>query len=149
MTVDASSAYRRSDGHSASPVRLVIMLYEQLVKDLQRAIAAIEKKDITQRSNELDHALRVVGQLQGTLDVEEGGEVAKNLNRYYHNLRASLFDAQVRVSPDILSKQIQILLELREAWVQVERSQQAPAEQAQAAAPVVESSPEKTLRWSI
>jgi flagellar protein FliS len=149
MTVDASSAYRRSDGHSASPVRLVIMLYEQLVKDLQRAIAAIEKKDVTRRTNELDHALRVVGQLQGTLDLEEGGEVAKNLDRYYHNLRASLFDAQVRVSPEILSKQIQILLELREAWVQVERAQPGATEQVQSAGPVVESSAERTLRWSI
>jgi len=44
MTPDASSAYRRTDGHSAGPIRLVIMLYEQLIKDLQSAVAAMKKK---------------------------------------------------------------------------------------------------------
>jgi flagellar secretion chaperone FliS len=149
MTMDASSAYRHSDGHSAGPVRLVIMLYEQLVKDLQRALAAMERKDIACRTNELDHALRVVGQLQGTLDMEQGGEVAENLHNYYGNLRGLLLHAQIRVAPDILQKQIQILLELREAWVQVEKSHQAQPEQPLAAARVVQPSMEKTLRWSI
>jgi flagellar secretion chaperone FliS len=149
MTVDASSAYRHSDGRSAGPVRLVIMLYEQLVKDLQRTIAAMEKKDVVRRTNELDHALRVVGQLQGTLDMDQGGEVASHLRNYYNSLRASLLQAQIRISPDILQKQIQILLGLREAWVEVERSHQAATEPPAAAAPIVQSSMEKSLRWSI
>jgi flagellar protein FliS len=149
MTLDASYAYRHTDGHSASPVRLVIMLYEQLIKDLQRAVASIEKKDIVCRTNELDHALRVVGQLQGTLDMQQGGETAKNLDKYYYALRTSLLQAQMKVSPDELRKQIKILLELREAWVQVERSTQPANKPHASGTPIMTSSVEKTLRWSI
>ena len=149
MTVDASSAYRRTDGHSAGPLRLVIMLYEQLIKDLQRAVAAMEKKDIARRTNEIDHALRVVGQLQGTLDMQQGGEVARNLDTLYYTLRACLLQAQMRVLPGELSKQIQILLELREAWVQAERSTQSTPEQSTSGTPMVHPSTEKPQRWSI
>ncbi len=149
MTLDASSAYRRTDGHSAGPIRLVILLYEQLIQDLQRAVAAMEKKDVARRTNELDHALRVVGQLQGTLDMQQGGEVARNLDNYYYSLRVSLLQAQIRVLPAELRRQIEILLELREAWVQVERSAQGAAGLPASSTPVLQPSPEKTLRWSI
>ena len=149
MTLDASSAYRHTDGHGANPIRLVILLYEQLIKDLQRALAAMEKNDIPLRTNELDHALRVVGQLQGTLDIQQGGEVAKNLDRYYYGLRASLLNAQISILPAELHKQIKILLELREAWVQVERAMPPAGELTSPTAPIMPSSMEKTLRWSI
>jgi len=149
MTVDACSAYRRTDGHSAGPVRLVIMLYEQLIKDLQRAVTAMEKNDIACRTNELDHALTVVGQLQGTLDMQQGGEAAKNLDTYYYSLRAYLLKAPARVLPGELRKQIQILLELREAWVQVERTAQGINDQPSSSTPIAPAPNEKTLSWSI
>ncbi|SRR6266496_3595867 len=149
MTQDASSVYRCTEGHSASPVRLVTMLYEQLVKDLQRAVAAIEKNDVARRTNELDHALTVVGQLQGTLDMQKGGQVAKNLDDYYYSLRVALLQAQIRAVPEILRKQIKILLDLREAWVQVERSSQGTVEPPTSNSPMPQPSAEKTMRWSI
>jgi flagellar protein FliS len=149
MTLDASSAYRHTDGHGANPIKMVILLYEQLIKDLQRGLAAMERNDIEGRTDEIDHALRVVGQLQGTLDMQQGGEVAKNLDRYYYSLRVSLLNAQIGVLPGELRKHIRILLELREAWVQVERSTQKTGELLSPAAPMMPSSLEKTLRWSI
>ncbi len=149
MTLDASSIYRHTDGHGASPLRLVILLYEQLIKDLQRALAAMEKNDVAARTNEIDHGLRVVGQLQGTLDMQQGGEVAKNLDRYYYGLRTTLLNAQIKILPGELRKHIKVLLEFREAWVQVEQSAQVSNEAASPSAPMVPSSLEKTLRWSI
>jgi flagellar protein FliS len=148
--MDASFAYRRTDGHSAGPVRRVIMLYEQLIKDLQRALAAMERKDIAARTNELDHALRVVGHLQTTLNLEQGSEVARNLDRYYYALRASLLQAQIRVSPEMLRKQIASVLELREAWVQVERTPEPGAPPPLPGAPGTPlPAGEKSTGWSI
>ena len=101
------------------------------------------------RTSEIDHALRVVGQLQGRLDMQQGGEVAMNLDRYYYGLRASLLNAQISVLPGELRTHIKILLELREAWVQVERSTAAAGELTSPTAPIMPGSVEKTLRWSI
>jgi len=124
VTIEASSAYHRTAGHSAGPVRLLVLLYEQLVKDLRRALAAGKNNDVEGRAREIDHALTVVGHLQGTLDLERGGEVANNVDRFYSVLRVRLLQSQFRfhVSEEILLEQIAHLLLLREAWMEVDRS---------------------------
>jgi len=121
MKNDATFAYRRSAGHSATPVKRIVILYEQLIKDLSRAVAAMEKNDIQGRSHEVDHALVVLARLQGTLNEAEGGEVSRNLDHFYHLLRSSLLTAQIRHIPEMLNKQIRNLVLLREAWVEVDR----------------------------
>ncbi len=121
MTRDPRSAYRQAAGQSASPIRLVVLLYEQLILDLQRALAALEQRNVEQRTKEVDHALQVVGELQGRLDMQRGGEVARNLDRFYNLLRTSLLRAQVQASPKVLQQQLDHLLALREAWAKVEK----------------------------
>jgi len=77
--MDARSSYRESNVRGASPVRLVIALYEQAIEDLRRAVIALEKGAIEVRTREINHALLVIAQLQSSLNMERGGEVARNL----------------------------------------------------------------------
>ena len=56
-------------------MRLVICLYEQAIEDLRCAVIALEKGDIEARTRGINHALTVIAQLQGSLDMERGGEV--------------------------------------------------------------------------
>jgi flagellar protein FliS len=114
-------------------VQLVIILYEQGIEDLRRAILALEKNDIEARTHEINHALMVVGQLQSSLDMEHGGEVAMNLQRFYNVVRGCLIEAQVTQSARILEEQIAHLVLLHEAWVEVERT--AAPSQAQSTQP--------------
>ena len=130
MKNDASSAYRSSAGHSASPVKLVIILYEQLIKDLRRAVSAMERNDIEGRTHELDHALGVLARLQGVLDHERGAEVAGNLDHFYGLLRSTIITAPARRLPEMLNKQIRNLLLLREAWVEVDQAENGHAKTA-------------------
>jgi flagellar protein FliS len=116
----AERVYRQHGNGAASPLRLVVLLYEQLVKDLRNAVAAAERGDIELRTNEIDHALVVVGQLQGTLDMERGGDTAQNLDNFYNLLRFTLLAAPFTSSPEVLRKQISNLLVLREAWAQLD-----------------------------
>jgi len=135
MMPDPTLAYRQSASQSASPLRVVILLYEQLVKDIQRAMAAMVHDDIETRANEIDHALVVVGKLQSTLDMEHGGEVARNLERFYQTLRGSLIEAQARLSPELLRAQVAHLLTLREAWIEVEQASLTRNREPQSGAP--------------
>ncbi len=126
MTSDPALTYRESAGQNAGPLRLVILLYEQLIKDLQRAAAAMQRNQVEVRTQEIDHALVVVGKLQSALDTERGGEVARNLNRFYDVLRGSLIKAEVGMSADLIRAQVEHLLDLREAWIAVEASSLGP-----------------------
>lgn len=126
--MNAKSAYRESAMRGATSVGLVVMLYEQAVQDLQRALEAMKENNVERRAAEIDHAMRVLGQLQGTLDKERGGEIARNLERFYELARASMITAQAQSSPEILRRRIADLLELREAWIEVDRRTSQPWE---------------------
>ena len=114
---------------SASPMRLVICLYEQAIEDLRRALLALEKGDIEDRTRHINHALLVISHLQGTLDMERGGEVARNLARFYTVVRAGLLEAQLKQSAKILEQQTSQLATVHEAWLEVERITAVPAPQ--------------------
>jgi len=107
-------------------VRLVICLYEQAIEDLRRAVIALEKGAIEIRTREINHALMVIAQLQGSLDMERGGEVAKNLVRFYGVVRAGLTEAHLKQSARLLEQQISQLVLVYEAWLEVERATAKP-----------------------
>ncbi|MGB7586381.1 MAG: flagellar export chaperone FliS [Terriglobales bacterium] len=115
------NAYREETVRGAHPVQLVVLLYEQMIEDLRQAVNAMEQNDIALRTNKINHAIAVIAYLESSLNKEAGGQVAMNLERFYHQLRGYLVLAQSRVSRAILSQQIMDLLSLREAWSEVER----------------------------
>lgn len=125
-------SYREAAVAGASPVRLVVLLYEQAMEDLRRALAAHGRGDIEGRSREINHAILVIGHLQATLDKEQGGDVARNLERFYEHLRAGLVEAQCKQSAEVLERQISHLMQVHEAWRDVEKSQTAPPTQSDA-----------------
>jgi flagellar protein FliS len=119
--MDAKSSYRETTVRGASPVRLVITLYEQVIEDLRRAVIAQEKGAIEARTREINHAFKVIAHLQGTLDRERGGEVAANLAKFYAMVRKALTEAQFRQSAGLIEQQISQLVTVHEAWLEVER----------------------------
>jgi len=119
------SAYREDAARGARPVRLVVLLYEQMIEDLRQAVNAIQQNNVELRTNKINHAIFVIGYLQSSLNKEAGGQVALNLERFYDQLRENIVKAQFCVSRAILSQQITDLLTLREAWSEVERAEAA------------------------
>jgi flagellar protein FliS len=114
--------YREAAVVGANPVRLVILLYEQAIEDLRRAMSAQTKGDIEGRTREINHAIQVVGHLQATLDKERGGKVAEILERFYEQVRCGMMQAQCKQSVSALELQIAHLLQVHDAWCEVERA---------------------------
>jgi flagellar secretion chaperone FliS len=148
--MDARSSYRESTVRGASPVRLVIVLYEQAIEDLRRAVIALDKGAIEVRTREINHALLVIAQLQGSLNMERGGEVARNLARFYGLVRAGLTEAQLKQSSILIERQIAQLTEVHEAWLEVERATgkaDSPI-QSRSDSPVIVSSSTLSADWN-
>jgi len=119
------SAYRENDVRGASAVRLVVLLYEQLVQDLRHALQAIEQNDIEERTKRINHAILVIGHLQSPLDFANGGKVAQDLDHFYNVLRQNLVQVQFHPSRAGISQQITDLVAVREAWTEVERAEKS------------------------
>ena len=83
----------------ASPVEVVIMLYDLLARDMKRVIAAIRAGDIQERVNQSNHAFQVLQELECSLDMDRGGSTAKDLSRFYSHVRAKLMEVQFKLNP--------------------------------------------------
>lgn len=97
------------------------MMYDVIVSDLERAKEAIASGKIEERTADIRHALLALEHLQISLNFEQGGDCARNLDRLYSLIRGKLLEAQLKVSADLLDEQIGLLLSVREAWEQVEQ----------------------------
>ena len=117
---DPRRAYQETAVHGAKPVRLTILLYEQIIQDVNRAAEAISARNFEAVARDVSHATGVIGYLQATLQREKGAAVARNLSKFYTMLREQLMEAQVRCSREILDQLRENMIEVREAWLKVE-----------------------------
>jgi flagellar protein FliS len=117
---DSTFAYHQSTAIGASPVGQVVALYDTILRDLHRASVAIEAGQIEKRCNAINHALTVIGELQGVLDFERGGEPARHLNSFYNVTRAMVTHAGVMSSREELKELIGMFTRIRAAWSKTE-----------------------------
>lgn len=106
-----------------SPVGLVIRVYENIVADLGRAVLGVRDGDVEYRTAQLQHALLLIGHLQGALDLQNGGLPARQLEKFYSMARGKILEAQIKQSGKILEELMQHFLSVREAWEAVEKGQ--------------------------
>jgi flagellar protein FliS len=118
--IDFTQTYRKTQADGASKIGFVVALYEAIIADLAGAVAAIREGNIEKRSAELQHALTVLGYLQGTLNHEQGGGPAQELDRFYSVMRAKVMEGHMRASAPILDSVIAHVSEICDAWRQVD-----------------------------
>jgi flagellar protein FliS len=100
---------------TASPARLLVMLYDRLVLDLLQAERAQREKNRETANTSLQHAQRIVVELQFSLDVTawDGGP---GLSRLYTYLLSELTAANVRCDADRTARCRALVEPLQEAW---------------------------------
>jgi flagellar protein FliS len=130
-------AYQEAAVGNASAIELVIMLYDVLGRDLHAAIEAVEVGDIELRSAKLKHGFLALQQLEGSLNMEDGGEMATTMSRFYSMLRGQMMKAQIQQDAAVLRELVQLLFSVREAWVELNGrlAVTSPAEVVQSATP--------------
>lgn len=133
--MDAKRAYRDEAARGATPIELVILLYDSAIDDMRRALAAMQAGDIEGRSNRIAHALLVLQQLQGTLDFQRGGVAAHQFEQFYNLVRAKLLEAQMRGSPELMKQQLRTMSEVRDCWMEAKRTLQPAPGMSPSAAP--------------
>ena len=114
------SAYRQSSAQGASPVGLVLSLYDTILRDFRRALDALQRGNVESRVFELNHALIVIAHLQSVLDFERGAEAAIRFNNFYEVTRGMILSVNVDPQRETLQKLIEMYGSMRQAWQQAE-----------------------------
>lgn len=115
--------YRKTAVQTASPLQLVIMLYDGALKFLDKGKCAMREGNRFEQNQNLQKAQRIVTELTACLDMAKGGEVAKNLFSLYTFIGDQLIEANLTDSEDGIEHSIRVLSELRSSWVELENQQ--------------------------
>jgi flagellar protein FliS len=112
----AAMAYREREVMTASPARLVVIVYDHVISNLHRARAAAQAENLPARLEALTHARDGVMHLLSTLDVSKGGSLASNLRSLYGFMYKELVDEARHPDAHRLAKLTTMATDLREAF---------------------------------
>jgi flagellar secretion chaperone FliS len=106
---------------TASPQQVLVMLYDRLTLDLERAQRAVAENDRARANEELQHAQAIVLELLSSLqvDVWEGGP---RLAALYNWLVSELVQANLKFDANRIRSCQQVVEPLRDAWRQAAAS---------------------------
>ena len=120
-----ADAYRRMNVESRSPMELVVMLYDGAIRFVGDARSAIDRKDVKARTDATRRALDIISELQNTLNVEQGGRIAEELDRLYTYISNRLLDV-TRGDAAAADEIHKLLGTLRDAWSQASNAAPTP-----------------------
>ena len=112
----ALSTYRHMSVETASPGELVVMLYNESIKNMRDAATLIERKDLSGTSACLLKAQDIINELRGSLDLDAGGELARKLASMYDYVYSRLVEANLRKSSPPIADAVKVMSELRYGW---------------------------------
>jgi flagellar protein FliS len=114
--MNAYQVYRQTQTQTAAPGELVVMLYQGAIRFVGAGIEAIENKDVPTAHNSLLKAQAIVSELTETLDLERGGDIARNLANIYDYVNRRLVEANLAKNPQPAREVQALLRDLLPAW---------------------------------
>lgn len=115
---NGAAKYKQSSVQSATPEKILLMLYEGAMRFIKQALIAIDNKDIAGRGMNIGRAFDIVLELNNTLNHEKGGDIAKNLEQLYMFITDQLTKANATGQRKPLEDALKILETLYSGWVE-------------------------------
>ena len=113
--------YREMEIRTATPEMVIVKLYEGALRFIRTARGHQEAGQVAGRATAIAKTLAIVNELQHSLNLEEGGEIARNLDALYFYVTDRLLEANVRGSLQPLDEASSVLTTLNEAWVEISK----------------------------
>ena len=110
------SNYRKVEINTSDSVKVISLLFDGGINFIKVARKRIELGDIAGKGLYIGKASSVVGELLSSLNMEEGGEIAKNLSRLYDFVMDRLINANMKNDEKALDEAEKVLDVLRSAW---------------------------------
>ncbi len=118
---NAAKKYQSIDIESkvvaASPLELVVLLYDGAITSCKSAIFSLGQNDMEKKSAALTKAILIIESgLRQSLDKKVGGEIAENLDAMYRYMTDRLYYANSKMETEPVQEVVDLLVDLRSAW---------------------------------
>lgn len=112
----AQNHYQRMQITTADPFELVLILYREAIQRLHSAAQHLRQGRIQDRVADVSRAQDMIAELKATLDFEQGGDIAKQLERLYGYMLQRLSQANAQQDVEALDEVANLLTTLQSAW---------------------------------
>jgi flagellar protein FliS len=121
---DPTAAYRKvgleTQMESASPHKLVVMLFDGALMSIANAQRHMESKEIAEKGKAISRAIDIIANgLQASLDHESGGDIAMHLEALYEYMGQRLLHANLHNDLAALKEISSLLQDLKSAWEKI------------------------------
>jgi flagellar secretion chaperone FliS len=122
----SAAAYKRvsieTSVDSANPHRLISLLFEALQRSLNGALNAIQNADMGSKIKHIDSAIRLLDEgLKAPLNLNEGGQIAANLNDLYDYCINRLVFANIRNDATVVQEVIRVINPIASGWNEIKQ----------------------------
>ena len=104
---------------AASPHKIVQMLMAGAIERLIQGKAAMQAGNIPVKGERLGKALDIIISLRSCLSMDDGGDIAKNLDQLYEFMITQISAANHKNDPQPIDDVIGIIREIKSAWDQI------------------------------
>lgn len=111
-----ANTYKSQQIQTASQEQILILLYEGAIRFLKLAKTALAEKNLEKFHNNIIKTQRILMEFMSTLDVETGGDMAKNLFNLYEYLHYRLIQANLKKDVTMMDEVLEHLQELKSTW---------------------------------
>jgi flagellar protein FliS len=108
---------------NASPAERIVLCYDGAIKFLMAARRAIDEGKIQDRYNNNKRATDLIAYLMDTLNMEQGGQIAVNLQRIYMYMLRRLMDVDMKNSTEAIDDVVEQLRTLRASWEKIAKGE--------------------------
>ncbi len=116
MTVNGYDSYRESEILSADPLKLVEILYRAAIESISDAGGHLARGAIRERSNAISKTCEILMELAQSVDLQRGGDIARNLVDLYDYMQRRLLEANIQQVDKPLLEVSGLLRTLLEGW---------------------------------
>jgi flagellar secretion chaperone FliS len=117
------AAYQSVSAHggvaNADPHAMVLMLMDAAAERIATARGCIERRETARQARLLHSCVNILAELRGSLNIGEGGPLARNLSDLYDYMIRTLLLANTASDPAGLANVSRLMDEIRSAWVAI------------------------------
>lgn len=113
---DVLKKYREMEIKTSSPAKLILILYNEAIKCLNRAKEKIKVKNVEESNDLLIRAQKIIRELMCSLNLKVG-EMATRWYSLYEYIYYRLIQANLQKDVQVIDEVLDLLKPLRDAWI--------------------------------
>ncbi len=128
---DALGQYRTTDAYGAAAsedrLQLVLRMMQGAHDRITTAKGHMQREETAEKGEQIGKAIGLIDGLRACLDMEQGQEIAANLEALYQYMLSRLMDASMKNDAEALNEVADLLTEVKSGWETMAASYRAPS----------------------